>query len=274
MDVHAAKRRRVQTVAKRLRPDVAHQVRGGIGVAVHMAIKAGDATVGACGAAILRLVELLLRKRRDQQPQSLELLGIQDAVEQLIVIHDRHNLALRDVAQIRTRRQVDRRRKLRQEVLGQIVIEVEPREVARFLSFDLVDVLLREEHPALGMIRMRQREQALGPQVLLADLLRRQLSELRPSHGRRESNAHTFLDRLAARHGDTFGRPVAQVVALLEQVHLALHDSRLGRLHARFGSLEVLLYGDGRIAGWLRLLLLRIGHCAQQHCCAQRRRAN
>jgi hypothetical protein len=63
-----------------------------------VAIEAGDATVRALRPAILGLVELLLRKRRHEQPQSLDLLGIEDAVEQLEEVVDRDELALRFVA--------------------------------------------------------------------------------------------------------------------------------------------------------------------------------
>ena len=52
-------------------------------------------------------------KRAQEQPQPLELLGIQDPVEQLVIILERHLLALRDVAQVGPGRQVDRRRETR-----------------------------------------------------------------------------------------------------------------------------------------------------------------
>jgi len=74
---------------------------------------------------------LLLRKRRHQEPQPLEVLGIEDAVEQLIEVVDRDELALRDVAQIGPRGQEDRRRKLRQEMVGKVELQVEAREIAR-----------------------------------------------------------------------------------------------------------------------------------------------
>ena len=43
LDVHAAQRRRVDAVAVLVRPDVADGVRGGVGVAVGVAVEAGDA---------------------------------------------------------------------------------------------------------------------------------------------------------------------------------------------------------------------------------------
>ena len=76
------KRRRLDAMAELLRADVADQVRGAVGVAIDVAIEAGDA---AAGPSRLRrssvCVELLLGKRGDQQPEPFELLGVEDAVE-------------------------------------------------------------------------------------------------------------------------------------------------------------------------------------------------
>ena len=47
LDVHAAQGRRLDAVAELLRPDVADQVRGGVGVAVGVAVEAGDAAARA-----------------------------------------------------------------------------------------------------------------------------------------------------------------------------------------------------------------------------------
>ena len=64
LDVHAAQRRRIDAVAELLRTDVADQMRGAVGVAVRVAVEAGHAAAGLVRAAIVGLVELLLRKRR------------------------------------------------------------------------------------------------------------------------------------------------------------------------------------------------------------------
>ena len=74
LDVHAAERRRVDPMAKFLRPDVADQMRRGVRVAVHVAVEADHAAARRERAAIVGLVELLLRKRRHQQPQAFDLL--------------------------------------------------------------------------------------------------------------------------------------------------------------------------------------------------------
>ena len=57
-------------------------------------------------------VELLLRELRHQQTQALQVLGVQDAGEDLLEVVDGHDLALRDVAQVGPRGQEDGRREL------------------------------------------------------------------------------------------------------------------------------------------------------------------
>jgi hypothetical protein len=81
------------------------------------------------------------------------LLRIENAVEQLVVVHDGHDLPLGHVAQIRPRGQEDGRRELGQEVVGQVEVEVEAGQVALLLLLDLVDMELRKHHAALGVIR-------------------------------------------------------------------------------------------------------------------------
>ena len=105
LDVHAAERRRIDAMAIRLRTDIAGKMRRAIGVAVRMTIEASDATTRFLRTPILGLVELLLRERRQQQAQPLELFRIQDAVEELVVVLDGDQFALGDIAEVRTRRQ-------------------------------------------------------------------------------------------------------------------------------------------------------------------------
>src|SRR6266481_9593651 len=149
-------------MAELLRTDVAHEVFGSIRVAVRVAIETRDAAARPLGAPILGLVELLLGERRQQQADALDLLGVQYAVQNLVVVVDREQLTLRDVAEIRPRREIDGRRKLRQKRVRQVEVEVEPREVAALLPLDLVDVELGEHHAAFGMVRMWEGEEASG----------------------------------------------------------------------------------------------------------------
>src|SRR6476619_4866429 len=84
-----------------------------VGMTIRVTIEAGHASARLLRAAILGLVELLLWKRRHQKPQTLELLRINDAVEQLVIVLDGDELTLRNVAEVRTLIEIDRRRELR-----------------------------------------------------------------------------------------------------------------------------------------------------------------
>ena len=66
----------------------------------HATFETDHTTTRAFGAAIFGVVELLLRERRHQQPQALKLLGIEDTVEELEEVVKRHQLALRDIAEV------------------------------------------------------------------------------------------------------------------------------------------------------------------------------
>ena len=110
---------RLDAVAELLRPDIADQVRRPVGVTVRVAVEAHDSAAGLCRATIVGQVELLLGKRRHQEPQPVELLRVQQAVEELVVIFDRDQFSVRDVAEIGPSRQINRRRELGQKVFGQ-----------------------------------------------------------------------------------------------------------------------------------------------------------
>ena len=144
LDVHAAQRGRVQAVAELLRPDVAHQVRRGVRVPVDVAVEAGHALARLQRAPVVGGVELLLRERRQQQPQALQLLRVQDAVEQ-----SGNSCSVRPPA-LATRRPGRAGWSGRSaaetpaENGRQIEIQIEPRQVAVLLLLDLVDVILGE----------------------------------------------------------------------------------------------------------------------------------
>ena len=63
-----------------------------------MAIEAGHAQALVGALAILGLIELLLRERRQQHPQAFDLHRRQDADHLVVVVFDRQQLAARDVA--------------------------------------------------------------------------------------------------------------------------------------------------------------------------------
>ena len=102
-----------------------------VGVAVGVAVEARDALGRLHAPPVLGQVELLLRKRREQQPQAFELLRIEDVLEQPLEVVERDQLALRDVAEVGPRHQEDRRREFGDQVIGQVEVEVEAGQIAR-----------------------------------------------------------------------------------------------------------------------------------------------
>ncbi len=238
LDVHAAQAGRVDAAAVALRPDVARQVGRRRRVAVDVAIEAGHALHAdrlrrlAVGGG----VELLLRELRHQQTQALQVLGVEDAGEDLLEVVHRHDFALRDVAQVGPRGQVDGRRELGQEVLGQVEIEVEA-----FQPRQQLDLHLGEDHAPGLVLGVGQGQKALGEQSLVADLLAGHRGQLVPGHSLRQLGGRADLDRLAAGHGHLRVGPRSEVVALLQQLLLAGHDRFLVGLVLGHHGLETLL---------------------------------
>src|SRR4030081_3618373 len=99
-------------MARLRRTSIGCKMRCLVGMTVRVAIEAGHAPARLLRASILGLVELLLRKRRYQKTQDLDLLRIDDAVEQLVIIFDGNELTLRNVAEVRTLIEIYRRREL------------------------------------------------------------------------------------------------------------------------------------------------------------------
>jgi hypothetical protein len=102
LNVHAAKRGRVDPVAELLRPDVADEISGLVGVPIHVTVEAGhpDHAVGTVRPPVLGGVELLLGELGHEETQPFELLRIQEAVERLVVVLESDDLPLRDIPQV------------------------------------------------------------------------------------------------------------------------------------------------------------------------------
>src|SRR6185436_150970 len=83
-----------------LRPDVSCQMGTGIRMAVGVTIETSDAAAWTHGAAVLCLIELLLRERCDKQSQALKLFRIQHDVEQFIIVIEGHELTQGYVTEI------------------------------------------------------------------------------------------------------------------------------------------------------------------------------
>ena len=99
-----------------------------------------------------RGIELLLWKLRHQETQAFQLLGIKNAIEQFVEVVDGHHLP-RDTSPRSGRRgQVHGGRELGKELVGQVEVDVEP-----FESGELLNRLLRDDHPAHFVLWVRQR---------------------------------------------------------------------------------------------------------------------
>src|SRR6202790_1047836 len=234
-------------------------MRGLVGVTVRVAVEARRAAAGLLGAAVLRQVELLLRERSYKQAQAFQLLGRDNAVKQLVIILDGDELALRDVAEVGALIEIHRRRELRQEVIGNVVLDVEAREIASLLPLDLVDNEVRKHEAACRMLRMGQRIESFGKSVLLANLLRAHSRKSLPGLSRRELDANAFLHRLVAVHRDPCGGPIAQVVPLVEKRHVLARDFGLLSRQSREDRRERLIDLDLHIARLAARALLCIG---------------
>jgi len=192
-----------------------------------MAIEAGRAAARLLRSAILGLIVLLLRERRHQKTQAFDLLRRENAVEQLVVVFDRDELALRDVTEVGALIEVHRRWKFWQKMIRDVVLDVEPREIAPFLPLDLVDQEAWKHETALLMLGVRQRVESLGKRILIANLLRAHIRKSLPRLSRRELDANSFLHRLGAVHRDAASRPAAQVISLVDNRHVLSGDLRL-----------------------------------------------
>ena len=245
LDVHAAQRRRVDAVPVLVGPDVADRVGGGVGVAVGMAVETRDTEVRLEAAAVGGGVELRLRKRRDQQPQTFQLFGVEHVFEQLVVIAQRHQLAPGHVAQVGPGGQVHRRGKGRQQMLGQVEVQIEPRQIACGLAFGLVDERLREDHPAVFVVRVRQGIKPRRPESVALDLLRGHGRQGGPGDACRKLDADAGLHRLAARHGHVLAGAIGEVITFGEQRLLAFGEPGFLRLRA-FDHAGEVFFGSAR----------------------------
>src|SRR6202011_4198964 len=116
----------------------------------------------------------------------LQLLGRDNACKQLVISLEGDELALRDVAEVGALIEIHRRRELRQEMIGDVVLDVEAREIASLLPFDLVDQEVRKYEAAFLLLGVRQRIKTLGKHVLITNLLRGHIRKSLPGLSRRK----------------------------------------------------------------------------------------
>src|ERR1700688_84431 len=160
LDVDSAQRWRVDPVAYFLGTNVSRLVSGRVGAAVLMAIKARHSQTRMFAAAIRRLVELLLREWGEQQPQPFQLFGIQDAVEQRVIVAGGDHLSLGDVSEGGSRGQVNCCGKFWKEVVRYVEVYVKTRQVSSRLLLDFINCEMRKDHASFTVLGMRQGEKA------------------------------------------------------------------------------------------------------------------
>src|SRR6266852_1223099 len=81
LNINSAQGWSVNAMPVLLRPDITHEVRSPVGVAVRVTVEEGYSPARTLRPTVLRLIKLLLRELSDEQPQALQLLGIQQPVE-------------------------------------------------------------------------------------------------------------------------------------------------------------------------------------------------
>ena len=79
---------------------------------------------------------------------------------------------MQDITELGARGQIDRRRKLRQEVIRHVEIDIEPLQVAPILLLDRVNDKVGKDKAAFLVIGMRKRIETLWEKILLPDLVR------------------------------------------------------------------------------------------------------
>ena len=80
--------------------DVADQVSGSVSVAVGVAIETSYAAASVLRTPIFSLVVMLLRKNRKEQAEAFDLLGVEDAIKQFVVVIEGDELALGNVTEV------------------------------------------------------------------------------------------------------------------------------------------------------------------------------
>src|SRR5258708_13254785 len=123
-----------------------------VGTGVGVTIEAGDSATRLHGTTIVRLIELLLRKWSEQQPQPFDLFRIQNSVKEIIVIVDRDQFSLGNVAEVRPCGQINCGRELGKKVFWNVEVEIEAGKVTLLLFQQLLNLQVRENHSSLSLL--------------------------------------------------------------------------------------------------------------------------
>ena len=139
--------------------------------------------------AVLGLIEFFLRERSEKKTQAFHLNRRDNAVHDFIEISDGEQLTARHVSEFGTRGEENRRRKLRRDVLRKVEVDVEAPQIAPFLAADFINLPIREDLAAGGVLDMRQRQEPRRQQTLLPDFVGRHRRQSVPGHACRELDA-------------------------------------------------------------------------------------
>src|SRR5258708_38792340 len=143
-----------------------------VGTAVRVTIEAGDSATRLHGTTIVRLIELLLRKWSEQQPQPFDLFRIQNSVKEIIVIVDRDQFSLGNVAEVRPCGQINCGRELGKKVFWNVEVEIEAGKVTLLLFQQFLNFEVRENHSTFRMVGVGQRLKTLGEYIPVGKRLR------------------------------------------------------------------------------------------------------
>ena len=138
---------------------------------------------------------------RSRKPFNLD--RRENADHQLVIVLDRQQLPAGHIAQLGMGGEENGRREFRREAIRKIEIHIETPQVARFLLVDLVDLVVRENLSAGGLLDMRQRHEAGGRKPLLRGFRRGSWPRGCPRSRRGQFDPDAALHGLAAaRHHD------------------------------------------------------------------------
>ena len=104
--------------------------------------------------AILGLIEFFLRERGEKKAQTFHLHRRNNAVHDFIEIANGEQLTARHVPEFGPGGEENRRWKFRGNMVRKVEVDVEAPQVAPFLTADFIDLPVREDLAAGGMLDM------------------------------------------------------------------------------------------------------------------------
>jgi hypothetical protein len=135
--------------------------------------------------SILGLVELLLGKGGEEQPQTFHLNGRQDSMHDIVVILNGEKFALGYISQIGSRCKKDGRRKFGDEMVRDVEVHVKALKRTPFHPFYLLDLVLRKDLAAGFVLDVRKGQKTLREKIFFPDLIRRHRRPVHPRSLRR-----------------------------------------------------------------------------------------